>query len=117
MRDLGSGAGGVRVEGLVSDLLSAGPACRAGHGSPALMDCGLCPIRRLRPFDPAGWLHARVAELEARDARLRQAAADRDELAAAQLASERPGGLAGRAGSRAGGAGGGTSAAARQGLL
>ena len=39
--------------------------------------------------DPAGWLHARVAELEARNARLRQAAADRDELAAAQLASER----------------------------
>jgi transposase len=41
------------------------------------------------PSDPAGWLHARIAELEARNARLRQAAADRDELAAAQLASER----------------------------
>ena len=41
------------------------------------------------PSDPAGWLRARVAELEARNARLRQAAADRDELAAAQLASER----------------------------
>ena len=39
--------------------------------------------------DPAGWLRARVAELEAANARLRQAAADRDELAAAQLASER----------------------------
>ena len=39
------------------------------------------------PSDPAGWLHARVAELEARNARLRQAAADRDELAAAQLAA------------------------------
>ena len=41
------------------------------------------------PSDPAGWLRARVAELEARNERLRQAAADRDELAAAQLASER----------------------------
>ncbi len=41
------------------------------------------------PSDPAGWLRARVAELEAQNARLRQAAADRDELAAAQLASER----------------------------
>ena len=39
------------------------------------------------PSDPAGWLHARVAELEAQNARLRQAAADRDELAAAQLAA------------------------------
>jgi transposase len=36
--------------------------------------------------DPSGWLRARVAELEADNARLRQAAADRDELAAAQLA-------------------------------
>ena len=41
------------------------------------------------PSDPAGWLRARVAELEAGNERLRQAAADRDELAAAQLASER----------------------------
>ena len=41
------------------------------------------------PSDPVGWLRARVAELEARNERLRQAAADRDELAAAQLASER----------------------------
>jgi len=41
------------------------------------------------PPDPAGWLRTRVAELEAQNARLRQAAADRDELAAAQLASER----------------------------
>ena len=48
VRELGSGAGGVRVEGLVSDL-SAGSACRAGDGSPALMDYGLCPIRRLYP--------------------------------------------------------------------
>ena len=39
------------------------------------------------PPDPAGWLHARVAELEADNARLRQAAADRDGLAAAQLAA------------------------------
>jgi hypothetical protein len=39
------------------------------------------------PSDPAGWLRARVAELEAGNARLRQAAADRDELAAAQLAA------------------------------
>jgi transposase len=37
----------------------------------------------------SGWLRARVAELEAQNARLRQAAADRDELAAAQLAAER----------------------------
>jgi transposase len=41
------------------------------------------------PSDPLGWLRARVAQLEAANARLRQAAADRDELAAAQLASER----------------------------
>jgi transposase len=39
------------------------------------------------PSDPAGWLYARVAELEAGNARLRQAAADRDERAAAQLAA------------------------------
>jgi transposase len=38
------------------------------------------------PSDPLGWLRARVAELEALNARLRQAAADRDALAAAQLA-------------------------------
>jgi len=38
------------------------------------------------PPDPVGWLRARVAELEAVNARLRQAATDRDELAAAQLA-------------------------------
>src|SRR5260370_22056619 len=37
--------------------------------------------------DPAGWLRARVAELEAGNARLRQAAADRCQLAAAQLAA------------------------------
>jgi transposase len=37
--------------------------------------------------DPVGLLRARVAELEAVNARLRQAAADRDELAAAQLAA------------------------------
>jgi len=41
------------------------------------------------PSDSAGWLRARVAELESQNARLRQAAADRDELAAAQLASGR----------------------------
>jgi transposase len=39
------------------------------------------------PSDPAGWLPARVAELEADNALLRQAAADRDERAAAQLAA------------------------------
>ena len=38
------------------------------------------------PSDPVGLLRARVTELEAVNARLRQAAADRDELAAAQLA-------------------------------
>jgi transposase len=38
------------------------------------------------PYDPSGWLRARVAELEARNAQLRQAAADHYELAAAQLA-------------------------------
>jgi transposase len=40
----------------------------------------------VRQSDLSGWLRARVAELEADNARLRQAAADRDELAAAQLA-------------------------------
>jgi transposase len=39
------------------------------------------------PSELAGWLHARVAELEAGNALLRQAAADRDERAAAQLAA------------------------------
>ena len=39
------------------------------------------------PSDPAGWLPSRVAELEADNALLRQAAADRDERAAAQLAA------------------------------
>src|SRR6266581_4173503 len=38
------------------------------------------------PPSDSGWLRARVAELEAVNARLRRAAADRDELAAAQLA-------------------------------
>src|SRR6266581_192395 len=37
------------------------------------------------PPSDSGWLRARVAELEAVNARLRQAAADRDELAAAQV--------------------------------
>ena len=66
-----------------------GPACRAGHGSPALMNCGLLSdTPPVSPSDPAGWLRARVAELDRRgNARLRQAAADRDELAAAQLAA------------------------------
>ncbi len=41
------------------------------------------------PSGASGWLRARVAELEAQNARLRQAAADRDELAAVQLAAER----------------------------
>ena len=41
------------------------------------------------PSDPVGWLRARVAELEEQNARLRQAAAGRDELAAARLAAER----------------------------
>jgi transposase len=41
------------------------------------------------PSDPGGRLRARVAELEAGNARLRLAAADRDERAAAQLAAER----------------------------
>jgi hypothetical protein len=36
--------------------------------------------------DEVAWLRARVAELEDVNARLRQAALDRDELAAAQLA-------------------------------
>src|SRR6266704_1189872 len=39
------------------------------------------------PPSDSGWLRARVAELEAVNARLRRAAADRDELAAAQLAA------------------------------
>ena len=37
--------------------------------------------------DEVAWLRARVAELEEVNARLRQAARDRDELAAAQLAA------------------------------
>jgi transposase len=39
------------------------------------------------PSDEMAWLRARVAELEDVNARLRQAARDRDELAAAQLAA------------------------------
>ena len=39
------------------------------------------------PSDSAGWLRARVAELEAENARLREVAAARDEAAAAQLAA------------------------------
>jgi transposase len=39
------------------------------------------------PADEVAWLRARVAELEDVNARLRQAARDRDELAAAQLAA------------------------------
>jgi len=37
--------------------------------------------------DEVAWLRARVAELEGLTARLREAARDRDELAAAQLAA------------------------------
>ena len=37
--------------------------------------------------DEVAWLRARIAELEDVNARLRQAARDRDELAAAQLAA------------------------------
>ena len=44
--------------------------------------------------DQVAWLRARVAELEELNARLRQAAAERDELAAAQLAA-RDGQIAG----------------------
>jgi hypothetical protein len=50
-----------------------------------------CGVVRLVPDTPApdevAWLRARVAELEDVNARLRQAARDRDELAAAQLAA------------------------------
>ena len=42
---------------------------------------------RVPPADEVAWLRARVAELEDVNARLRQAARDRDELAAAQLAA------------------------------
>ena len=42
----------------------------------------MCPLP-----DEVAWLRARVAELEDVNARLRQAARDRDELAAAQLAA------------------------------
>ena len=55
--------------------------------------------------DEVAWLRARVAELEELTARLREAAAARDELAAAQLATrDTPDRGAGRAG-------GGTAAA------
>jgi transposase len=50
-----------------------------------------CGVVRLVPDTPApdemAWLRARIAELEDANARLRQAARDRDELAAAQLAA------------------------------
>jgi transposase len=50
-----------------------------------------CGVVRLVPDTPApdevAWLRARVAELEEVNARLRQAARDRDELAAARLAA------------------------------
>jgi transposase len=50
-----------------------------------------CGVVRLVPDTPApdevAWLRARVAELEDVNARLRRAARDRDELAAAQLAA------------------------------
>jgi hypothetical protein len=50
-----------------------------------------CGAVRLVPDTPApdevAWLRARIAELEDANARLRQAARDRDELAAAQLAA------------------------------
>ena len=49
VRELRPGTGGSRGDGLVSHLWLAGPACRGGHGSPALMDCGLCLVRRLCP--------------------------------------------------------------------
>jgi len=42
---------------------------------------------RVTADDEVGWLRGRVAELEGVNARLRQAARDRDELAAAQLAA------------------------------
>jgi hypothetical protein len=48
----------------------------------------LVPVTPRAPApDEAAWLRARVAELEDVNARLRQAARDRDELAAAQLAA------------------------------
>src|SRR5487761_281354 len=50
-----------------------------------------CGVVRLVPDTPASdevaWLRARIAELEGANARLRQAARDRDELAAAELAA------------------------------
>jgi hypothetical protein len=50
-----------------------------------------CGVVRLVPDMPApgevAWLRARIAELEDANARLRRAARDRDELAAAQLAA------------------------------
>ena len=60
----------------------------------ALLTAAACGGVRLVPDTPhvpasdeVGWLHARVAELEELNSRLRQAARDRDELAAAQLAA------------------------------
>ena len=66
----------------------AGSACRLDYCPPDVVECGLCPIRRLcRASDEVAWLRARVAELEDLNARLREAAAARDEVAAAQLAA------------------------------
>src|ERR1700676_4378924 len=70
-----------------------GPFCRAGGGSMLAYLAGAvcCGVVRLVPDTPApdelAWLRARVAELEEVTARLRAAARDRDELAAAQLAA------------------------------
>ena len=53
--------------------------------------CGGVRVVPDTPHVPApgevAWLRARIAELEDANARLRQAALDRDELAAAQLAA------------------------------
>jgi uncharacterized membrane protein YccC len=63
------------------------------HGSMLAYLAGAvcCGVVRLVPDTPVpdelAWLRARVAELEEVTARLRQAARDRDELAAAQLAA------------------------------
>ena len=66
----------------------AGPACRIDNCPPAVVECGLCPIRRMCP-QLMRWRGCVRGSRSWRNvnARLREAAAARDELAAAQLAA------------------------------
>ena len=59
----------------------AGPACRLDHGGPAVVECGLCPIRPLCPVRRLSWLR-RLPGLRAANTRLRELLAERDGLIA-----------------------------------